>query len=159
MEGQPTISKAAAAIGHTLEQISRDPTLGYLCGLGSQTFALLTEAFAAIHIQDVDNVRTEFLPRAAKDPRETYGPVPINSSNCFGEGEEISMTFGKLSDSPFDEDDWVQYQELLGSVEALCEAYASRECATAPRLATPAQQLAAIRAKLESSGQESEAGK
>lgn len=144
MEDDLPMSQAQAAIGHILARIRDDKTLGYLCGLGGETFGLLTEAFATLTCHSVKEVREEFLPRNAEDPRETFAPTPINSLNSYGEGGSA------LNETLFEEEEWVEYKELEAGVKALCESFASRECATAPHLASSAQHLAAIRAKLES---------
>jgi len=72
MEELPAGSQAIKAIGSILERIRTEPTLGFLLGIGTQTYARLTEAFATLTCQDVEDVRLEFLNPDAKDPKETY---------------------------------------------------------------------------------------
>ena len=57
--------KAELAIGHALQQIRDLPEFGYEAGVGTQTFALLTEALAAILGAPVDKIRRMYAPRRA----------------------------------------------------------------------------------------------
>jgi len=116
-----------------------------ICVDWARRLFLLTEAFATIHCQDIDAVRSNFFPHNAKNPKETYTPTPINSINSYGEGEEPST----LRETLFDKDAWVEYVELQSRVKALCESFASKECVTAPHLASSLQHLDAIQTKLE----------
>lgn len=62
--------KARLAIFHALGQIRSNATVGYELGIGTPTFALLTEAYAAMTGEAVDRVRRHFLcSSAARAPQ------------------------------------------------------------------------------------------
>ena len=65
MDGQPKPVKAQLALSHALQQIRDLPEFGYEAGLGTQTFALLTEALAAICAAPVEEIRRQYAPRRA----------------------------------------------------------------------------------------------
>ena len=65
MDDLPKPRKAELAIGHALQQIRDLPEFGYEAGVGTQTFALLTEALAAILGAPVDKIRRMYAPRRA----------------------------------------------------------------------------------------------
>lgn len=56
--GNPT--KAEVAVAHVLRAMRDDGRKAYLFGKGSQTFALLTEAYAETNSLDVEQFRSEF---------------------------------------------------------------------------------------------------
>ncbi len=68
MDGKPAEEQARQALKHMLERIREHPEIGYFCGYGTQTFALLTEAAATLFNEPVAQVREHFLPRNACDP-------------------------------------------------------------------------------------------
>jgi hypothetical protein len=77
MADLPPVEQARRALQHVLSRVHADPFVGYYLGHGSQAFALVTEAFAAILGQDVAKVRAEWSPTNARDPRyEPRGDEP-----------------------------------------------------------------------------------
>ena len=58
-------AKVRQALFHVLGQIRSNPTVGYELGIGSQTFALLTEAYAALTGEAVRAVREHFYCQTA----------------------------------------------------------------------------------------------
>jgi len=84
MEGVPPIDQAKRAIRHALETIRDNPKVAWHLGIGTQTFALLTEAAATLYGEDVEKVRKAFLPPEVEEPprgspviRYVHGQVPI----------------------------------------------------------------------------------
>lgn len=61
MDGQPAEEQLLKAVRHTLNQIMTNPTLAYCCGIGTETFSLLTEAYAKATRRGVESVRKEVL--------------------------------------------------------------------------------------------------
>lgn len=53
-------TKAEVAVAHVLRAMRDDGRKAYLFGLGSQTFALLTEAYAETNGLDVEQFRSSF---------------------------------------------------------------------------------------------------
>lgn len=53
-------TKAEIAVAHVLNAIRDDGRKAYLMGLGTQTFALLTEAYAEANDLPVQNFRDDF---------------------------------------------------------------------------------------------------
>lgn len=72
MEGKPAIEQAKLAIRNALQQIKDNRTIGWHMGFGSQSFALLTEAAATLWGRPVEEVRENFMPRAAKNPLSDF---------------------------------------------------------------------------------------
>jgi len=68
MDNMPAIEQAKRAIAHILNQGLENPYLGYYIGLGTQSFALLTEAAATLWGEPVEKVRKNFSNPFAKDP-------------------------------------------------------------------------------------------
>jgi hypothetical protein len=62
--------KAAAAIFHVLRRIQSSPELGYYMGVGSESFARLCAARAAITGQNVEQVEAEWAPQNVCNPRK-----------------------------------------------------------------------------------------
>jgi hypothetical protein len=69
MTGKTTEQKSAEAIEHALRQIRCTPGAAWFLGLGSHTWALLTEAHAAITGDDLADVRARFMPISASNPQ------------------------------------------------------------------------------------------
>jgi hypothetical protein len=65
MEGVPPIKQSEVALHHLLTRIRDSERVGYHLGPGSQTFDLVTEAYAALKDRPVADVRKEFAPRAS----------------------------------------------------------------------------------------------
>lgn len=72
MEGLTSEQQSQKAIYHALDTICSDWCKWYLLGNGTQTHALLTEAFATIKKMDVEAVRKNFEPRGTR-PEELQG--------------------------------------------------------------------------------------
>lgn len=64
------LNKARVALTHALQQIRDNPSVGWFLGFGTETFSLLTESFAAIQGEDVAQIRKDYMPVNAKNPRE-----------------------------------------------------------------------------------------
>ncbi|HEX8310000.1 MAG TPA: hypothetical protein VF614_01710 [Chthoniobacteraceae bacterium] len=62
------VEQASRALLHILKQIRDNPSVGWYCGLGTQSFALLTEAYSTIKGIDLEEVREEFQCLDAKNP-------------------------------------------------------------------------------------------
>lgn len=60
MESLPALEQAKKAILHALAQARDVPQLGYYINVGTQTFSLLTEAYATIEGKAVKDVRDAF---------------------------------------------------------------------------------------------------
>jgi hypothetical protein len=54
-------TKADQAVAHIIRQMQRDGRLAYLLGWGSQSFDLLTDAYAEANGLDVEKFRDEFI--------------------------------------------------------------------------------------------------
>ena len=65
------------AITHTLTTIRDNPNAAWYLGVGTQTWALLTEAYATLTGRDVAEVRRLFRPTSAINPAE----YPIRPTN------------------------------------------------------------------------------
>jgi DNA-directed RNA polymerase subunit RPC12/RpoP len=68
MDGITPLNQARQAIHHVLSRIQTHPGIGYLLGIGSESYALLTEAYATITGREVEAVRDEFHNHNAADP-------------------------------------------------------------------------------------------
>lgn len=68
MDGQPVEQQSRRAILHILTRIRTHSGIGYYCGSGTQTFSLLTEAYATLTGEPVERIRDQFAPTAPKDP-------------------------------------------------------------------------------------------
>lgn len=66
MADLPPLEQAKKAIRHALMQIKDNPKVAYHLGVGTQTFALLTEAFATIFERPVEEVRHGFAAKGEK---------------------------------------------------------------------------------------------
>ena len=58
------------AIAHVLRQIRERSEVGYYLGHGTESFELLTEAFALLKGKTQEEVQKLFRPRTAADPRK-----------------------------------------------------------------------------------------
>lgn len=79
MDGKAPETQAGIAIRQTLERIRDNPTVGFCLGVGTQTFALLTEAAATLGGRPVEEVRTHYAPCNAQDP---HAARPHRCDNC-----------------------------------------------------------------------------
>lgn len=62
--------QAKKALFHLLKQIRRDEYVGWYLGLGTQSFSLITEAYATLTQQNVGRVREQFQPMNPRNPKE-----------------------------------------------------------------------------------------
>jgi hypothetical protein len=80
MENLDPQSQALRAIRHALDQIHQNSAVGYYCGIGTQTFALLTEAYASLlGNHSVPEVRLRFNCPNAKNPAKEAEEKTIDS--------------------------------------------------------------------------------
>lgn len=63
MAGKPPMDQARMAIGYALRRIRDEWDIGYHMGEGTQAFALLTEACAALNNECLSDVREKFSPQ------------------------------------------------------------------------------------------------
>jgi len=134
---------AEKAIRKTLERIIEDPTIGYLFGVGTSTWSFLSEAYAMLQGVPVEDVRKNCIPKNAKDPKETYAPVPENSSNNFGEGHI------PREGCPICGNDVEGARDLRDAVKDLVAIHASHLTPGPCHLASNQQLIAALREQLE----------
>lgn len=76
MDGVAPLEQAKRAIMHALRQIKERPELSWYCGLGSQTYSLLTEAAATLCELNVEQVRLNYIHPEPVDPRKSAGEIP-----------------------------------------------------------------------------------
>lgn len=69
MDGLEPLEQAKRAIAYTLRRIQSDPNVGWYLGIGTQTFGLLTEAYATCYGQPLEQVRRAFNCPNARNPR------------------------------------------------------------------------------------------
>ena len=68
METLSRDNQSLQAITHTLTTIRDNPNVAWFLGVGTQTWALLTEAYATLTGRDVAEVRRLFRPASAHPP-------------------------------------------------------------------------------------------
>jgi hypothetical protein len=73
MEGMSPDKQALKAIAHILTHIRRGEYVGWYLGVGTQSFSLLTEAYATLPHEDVGKVRELFEPKNPRNPKEDSG--------------------------------------------------------------------------------------
>ena len=105
MEGSEPLAQAKKAIRHTLETIRDNATIGYECGLGSQTFALLTEAAATMFGRPVREVRENFLPQGVKPFAVSWHLVSENKP-CGGETVVVGFSDGTFDAGSYSSGLW-----------------------------------------------------
>lgn len=69
MTGMTREEQARKAILHVLNQIHHNPDIGWYLGIGTQSFALLTEAAATLFGEPLQQVRERFVCPNAQNPR------------------------------------------------------------------------------------------
>ena len=69
METLSRDNQCLQAITHTLTVIRDNPNVAWFLGVGSQTWALLTEAYATLTGQTMADVRRLFRPAASHPPQ------------------------------------------------------------------------------------------
>jgi hypothetical protein len=67
-EGLTSAAQSMLAIRAVLERVRDVPAVGWHVGLGTETFSKLTEAFATLSGEPVENVRKAFLPLHPANP-------------------------------------------------------------------------------------------
>jgi hypothetical protein len=79
------IDQAKKAIRHTLVQIKENPVVGYHLGEGTQTFDLLTEAFATLSNGKfkVSEVRESFDPSDPKQVDQETAELLVDIHKAF----------------------------------------------------------------------------
>ena len=87
--------QARKAISHALQRIHSNGIVGYQMGLGTETFALLTEALATLTGKPVREVREHFAPEK---------PLRIDEND----GERLEFLQRRLMEMPG------SYTDLLG---------------------------------------------
>jgi hypothetical protein len=70
MQGMPPEEQSRKAIGHVLIQIRDHPHVGWYLGFGTESFDLLTEAYATLTNQTIEGIRDRYEPRNATNPKE-----------------------------------------------------------------------------------------
>lgn len=73
MEGMSAEEQSSKAIAHVLRRIRDDSRIGYYMGIGSESFDLLTEAFATLKNLPVEQVRKNYMPRNPRNPAKGDG--------------------------------------------------------------------------------------
>ncbi len=106
MEGKDAVRQAKLAIRHTLGIIQSNPAVGYHCGMGSQTFALLTEAAATLFGEPVRQVRENFAPKDAVKPAELRWFLVGNHKPCAGEDVLCGFQDGGFSVGNYHDGAW-----------------------------------------------------
>lgn len=101
--------QARKALYHILKCIHEDSRAGYYMGLGTESFALATEAVAALDKRNVKEVREHFAPIRPRDPVQE-AKIQIAEER----GERIV----------FDDDEL----KALEQIEALLDTLADDEC-------------------------------
>lgn len=94
MSGLTLDEASLKAIRHVLGQIRDNPAVAWHFGVGTETFALLTEAEHRHTGYPLKTVREKFLPPSAKDPRE---PEPLGRMTRERAREAVIEIRGKLS--------------------------------------------------------------
>lgn len=74
MDGTQKEDQLAIAFRKTLDRIREEPEVGWLLGLGTETFALLTEAYANHTGESVNTVRQYFQPKNPRKPAPCIEP-------------------------------------------------------------------------------------
>jgi hypothetical protein len=76
MAGVPVNTQCWKALEKVLERIRDHETIGWHMGYGTQTFNMVTEAYAAVTGCNLDVVRDTYAPTRARDPRKVRVAVP-----------------------------------------------------------------------------------
>jgi hypothetical protein len=74
MKGLSAEEQAKKALNHILNRIRVDPIIGWYLGYGTQSFSLLTEAYAALFSKSLKEVQDEFMPENPRDPFDKTAP-------------------------------------------------------------------------------------
>lgn len=113
MDGKAPLDQAKKAIQHTLHRISEHPTVGWYCGAGTATFALLTEAAATLFGEPVRKVREYYQPKDVTNPQAILDRLRQLTETLQSQYETGGKYF-MLRDEVVDELE--KAQELLGKV-------------------------------------------
>jgi hypothetical protein len=95
MDGQPAIDQAKHALRYTLERIRDNSNIGYHLGLGTQTFALLTEAAATCFGAPLEQVRRNFACADTNKPDSELLRQVREAFTEYVDGPGRCTTFGK----------------------------------------------------------------
>lgn len=99
MSDLPAEKQAAKAIRHTLMNISERPGVAWYLGHGTQTYALLTEAYATLLGHTIEFTQENWPPAA---PREV-------APDSLGECPFCGSSFLEVSEDTFDT--WVECKD------------------------------------------------
>lgn len=114
MDGQPGVVQANSAIAHALQRIRDHSTIGYYMGLGSQTFCLLTEAYATLQNVPVSDVRRNFQCTDPRDPQDAPRMPTDQKSFADAIGSELMARLERHADrGDFDVGDPKDFAYLL----------------------------------------------
>jgi hypothetical protein len=86
MADHTPLQQAQLALGHILQRIKNDERVGWYLGMGTESFALATEAYATLVGKPVLAVRTAFEPKNAQDPAQ----ATANIQPCLDK-EEVNL--------------------------------------------------------------------
>lgn len=75
MEGVPVNTQCWKALEKVLERIRDHETIGWHMGFGTETFQIVTEAYAAVTGCNIEVVRDTYMPEKARDPRKVVVDV------------------------------------------------------------------------------------
>ncbi len=122
MSTEKQIELASAAICHVLRRIQESPEVGYYMGHGTESFARLCDAYAAIHGGTPAAALEAWAPKCARDPRRdltkrideleealegkalargcgiedvpTYGPQNLTALDFMEQVQQLLLTHG-----------------------------------------------------------------
>lgn len=93
MEGIAPLDQAKRAIAYALQQVADNKHIGWHAGVGTQSFALLTEAAATLYERPIEEVRKRFAPDGSFDPNNFLNAVEEASEQLCG------RDYGALGDA------------------------------------------------------------
>lgn len=104
MQDLPSAKQAATAIEHVLRRIHGDPSVGWYLGIGTESFALLTEAYATLTGFALDEVRRTFNCPNTADPSTAAKAEAEDVESMIDAAvrearEEWSPTRGEITDT------------------------------------------------------------
>lgn len=105
MDGMTPEQQALKTIRHILIRVNEHPFVGYYLGFSSQSFALLTEAYATLTKGNLREVREYFAPSRPRDPVE--------------EAKERVIAENSNMRTVFDDDEVATMKEAIGELESL----------------------------------------
>lgn len=110
MKGNPSqqLTKADAAVKHVVQRLINDPRLAYLIGPGSESFYLLTDAWATCMGEQVDAFRERLTSKLKPQP------VPSIGDECTTVDAELLHRMSLLNNGVLDLDELVNHFIGLG---------------------------------------------